>query len=84
MIEQIRVARPQFGFGTHTLLCSAGGVVTFVLQQFIRVDAFELSARVLVVLLKSLTQGASQRIAFYLPELRHADAGGVQLEGGSH
>ena len=35
MIQQGWVARARLRFGTHTLLSTTGGVMAFVLQQFI-------------------------------------------------
>ena len=35
MVQKLGIARTVLGFGTHALLCTAGGVVAFVLQQFI-------------------------------------------------
>ena len=35
MVQKLGITRTCLRFGTHALLCTAGGVVTFVLQQFI-------------------------------------------------
>ena len=60
------------------------GLWAFVMQEFIRIDALELAAGVPVVLLEPLAEHTGQRVTLNVPELCHADAGGVNLECGSH
>jgi len=81
MVQQRGVARTVLGFGTHTLLCAAGGIVPFVLQKFIGKNTLELTLRKLPVALKTIAEGTRQRVALNLPEFSHLNLGEVELQG---
>ena len=84
MVQETLVAWTILGFGTHALLRAAGGIMTTVLQQFIAIHALELALGELLLRLEFLSQGACQGVALHLPELGDLDAGGVELQGGTH
>ena len=80
MVEQVGVTRAKFCFGAHALLGSACGVMAFVFQKFIGIDAFELTAGILVILLETLAQCTGQRITLDLPELGYPYVRLLQME----
>ncbi len=84
VVEEVGVAGTEFGLGTHTLLRATGGVMAFILKQFVGIDARELVLGELLVALEAVAQSTRQGVALHLPELGHLDAGGVKLEGSTH
>ena len=84
VVQQAWVARAVLGFGTHALLCTAGGVMAFVFQEFIREYALELALWELFVALEAVAEGTSQRVTLHLPELSHLYLGGVKLQCSPH
>ena len=65
----------------HLIVCWG---TAFVDQQFVAIDAEELVLGEHLVFLEPVSQRTSQRVALDLPELRHLDACGVQLECCTH
>jgi hypothetical protein len=59
-------------------------IVAEVGQQFVAIDALELARGTASKVLEALAQGASQRTALNLPELRHTNACGVHLQCRAH
>ena len=84
VVQQVGIARTILGFGTHTLLRAAGGVMSFVLQELVGIDTLELAFGELLVALEAVAEGAGKRVPLHFPELCGLDACGVELQGCSH
>ena len=63
-------------------LASVGDLL--VLQQFVAIDALELTGGETLLLLETLTQRTGQRTALDLPELSDMHTRGVHLQGSTH
>lgn len=84
MVQQRGVTRSQFGLGTHTPFCAAGGIMTAVGQQFVTIDTQELALGKLVRRLEFLAECTRLWIALNLPELRYSYARGIHLQCCAH
>ena len=58
VVQQTLVAWTILGFGAHALLGATGGIVSPVLQQFVAINALELSLRKLLLRLEFLSKCA--------------------------
>ena len=84
MVQEILITWTIFRFGTHTLLCAAGGIMAAVSQKLIAKDALEFALGVLSLTLELLTECACQRITLHFPELRYFNASWIHLQRSTH